>query len=79
MPEDIAAADRAALAAGRKANIIDYFGDRHICDRCGASISSYSDKCSAPLDDPCEGFLAIEDMLTQVKAARRAIVHEAQS
>lgn len=32
-----------------------------ICARCGATLETYSDRCSAMLDDPCPGFMAIEE------------------
>lgn len=31
-----------------------------ICDRCGATLATYADRCSARLDDACPGFIAIE-------------------
>jgi hypothetical protein len=31
-----------------------------ICHRCGATLATYADKCSADLSDACPGFLAIE-------------------
>ena len=36
---------------------------RVICDRCGATIDTYADACTADLDDPCPGFLTIEEAL----------------
>jgi hypothetical protein len=50
-------------------DVIDYFGDRQICDRCGANVSTYADKCPAALDDRCEGFETYEHMLTTVGRA----------
>lgn len=50
------------------ADVIDYFGDRQICDHCGATISTYGDKCSVRLDVRCEGFETYERMLTAVRA-----------
>jgi hypothetical protein len=32
-----------------------------ICGRCGATLETYNDQCTAALDDPCPGFLAIEE------------------
>ena len=32
-----------------------------ICTRCGATLETYSDQCSAALDDTCPGFIAIEE------------------
>jgi hypothetical protein len=31
-----------------------------ICSRCGATLDDYADKCSAPLESPCPGFLLVE-------------------
>lgn len=31
-----------------------------ICARCGATLDTLADKCSADLDDACPGFLAID-------------------
>lgn len=36
-------------------------GDRVICHRCNATLATYADACTAALDDPCPGFLTIED------------------
>ncbi len=51
-------------------DVIDYFGDRQICDRCGANVSTYGDKCVADLDDPCEGFRTYDRMLATVAGQR---------
>lgn len=32
-----------------------------ICGRCGATLDTYADKCSADLDDACPGFMTIEE------------------
>lgn len=32
------------------------------CPRCGSAGSDIADKCAAPLDDPCHGFLRIEEL-----------------
>lgn len=37
---------------------------RVICERCGATLDTYSDACTAALDDPCPGFQAIETAAT---------------
>lgn len=34
--------------------------DHVICTRCGATLATYSDKCSADLSDTCPGFQTIE-------------------
>lgn len=44
-------------------DVIDCFGDRLICDRCGATVSTYGDRCSAALDVHCPGFEAYDDLL----------------
>lgn len=31
-----------------------------ICERCGATLATYADRCSADLADACPGFNAIE-------------------
>lgn len=36
-------------------------GDKVICDRCGCNLDTFADKCSAPLDEPCPGFMAIDE------------------
>lgn len=38
----------------------EIIGKGQICDRCGATLYTYTDTCTATLDDPCPGFLAIE-------------------
>ncbi len=54
-------------------DVIDFFGDRQICDQCGATISTYGDACNAPLDERCEGFNTYDDMLLQVRSAHRKV------
>lgn len=39
-----------------------------ICPRCGATFASYADKCSAPLDERCPGFNAVD--LVQMRAEK---------
>jgi hypothetical protein len=39
-----------------------------ICKRCGASFSSFDEKCEAALDERCPGFNAID--LVQTRAER---------
>lgn len=51
------------------ADVIDCFGDRQICDQCGATVSTYGDKCSVRLDVRCEGFENYELMLTATQEA----------
>ncbi len=49
------------------------FGDREICDRCGATLDTYvfTEACSADLDDHCPGFIAIEAALKPTGDDRR--------
>jgi len=49
------------------ADVIDYFGDRQICDQCGATFGAYADKCSARLSARCEGFKTYERFLRAVR------------
>lgn len=53
------AADR-QFQERRAATIQRTLADSIICDRCGATLITYGDDCSAPLDEACPGFLAIE-------------------
>jgi hypothetical protein len=53
-------------------DVIDYYGDRKICGRCGASVSTYGDACTAPLDVQCQGFDNFEMMLRTVAKYRSA-------
>ena len=43
------------------------YGDGEICTRCHATLATYQDACSAPLEEPCPGFQAIEDALRDVR------------
>lgn len=56
-------------------DVMDFFGDRRICDECGASISTYADKCTARLDVRCEGFETYERFLATVAAKRQDASH----
>ena len=47
-------------------------GDQVICDRCGATMATYADACTAALDDPCPGFLTIEDAVALAKGGSPA-------
>jgi hypothetical protein len=40
-----------------------HFLDGEICHRCGATVDTYADACTASLDDACPGFIAIEEAL----------------
>lgn len=42
-------------------NVEAALGDgRVICTRCGATLATFADVCSAPLDKRCEGFEKID-------------------
>lgn len=38
----------------------ELLGDRPLCDRCGATLGTFDERCSEPLDVACPGFLALE-------------------
>lgn len=38
-------------------------GEEVICRRCGATMQTYAVACAAALDDPCPGFVAIEEAI----------------
>lgn len=42
------------------AHIERTIGAAEICARCKATLATYGDTCSAPLDERCPGFEAIE-------------------
>lgn len=42
-------------------------GDECICSRCGATLASYADLCSAALDERCPGFERIEQVVAETK------------
>ncbi len=37
-------------------------GNETICNRCGATVATFSDQCTADLLDQCPGFLRIEEV-----------------
>ena len=41
-----------------------------ICSRCDATCADYSEKCSAPADEPCPGFLAVEGAYQHIETMR---------
>lgn len=43
-------------------------GNNVIC-KCGATVDTFADKCTAELSFPCEGFLAIETAREEFRAA----------
>lgn len=52
----------------RTAMVEAEIGKATICDRCGATLDTFADTCSAALDDPCPGFERID--AAKVRAAR---------
>jgi ribosomal protein L40E len=48
-----------------------------ICARCGATIKTYADKCSADLDERCPGFEAVD--IVQMAAEREVGLTGSQS
>ncbi len=40
-------------------------GNRVICERCGATMQTYADACTADLGDACPGFVAIEEAVKE--------------
>ena len=58
-PHALATADEFA----RQRRVEAALGDgRVICEDCGATLATYLDLCSAPLDAQCPGFVAIESV-----------------
>ena len=60
---DVAARKHARrLQEQRHARVEAALGDgRVICERCGATLATFADRCTASLDDACPGFVAIEE------------------
>jgi hypothetical protein len=54
-------------------------GDKVICATCGATLATYADKCSSPLDRPCEGFEAIEEVRNPIVRRVYGFNQEARS
>ena len=44
----------------RQASVEALLGNLVICSTCGATLLTFGDVCSAPLDVACEGFVAID-------------------
>jgi hypothetical protein len=70
-PDDLDPLSRAALwqaivfdtdnEVRRQKRLEDALGDgRIICDRCGATLATYSDACPAEIGELCPGLLAME-------------------
>lgn len=49
--------------------IVGKFGAASICDRCGATLDTFADACTADLDDACPGFLAIDNAKAEFNKA----------
>ena len=45
----------------------EIIGKGQICARCGATLYTYTDACTAMLDDPCPGFLSIERAMQEAR------------
>ena len=54
--------------ADEKAYVAAKLGTATICTRCGATLATYADKCSADLSEQCEGFHRIEAAKQDFKA-----------
>lgn len=50
-------------ARRRQQGVAERLGTGVICPTCGATLETYDEACSAPLDEACPGFLAIEGAL----------------
>ncbi len=46
----------------------EQLGDSEICSRCSATFATMPDKCNAPLDDQCPGFLRIDEVRRPIVA-----------
>lgn len=46
-------------------------GDSVICADCKATLKTFADACTADLDEPCPGYLAIERAKDKFAASRR--------
>jgi hypothetical protein len=46
-------------------------GNSVICERCGATLATYADACTADLADMCPGFVAIETAKNQWKGLEK--------
>ncbi len=57
------------MNAATRAYVEASLGEAVICSQCGAALATYADKCSARLDERCEGFLAIEAALSAAPAS----------
>ena len=58
--------------ASDRARAAEALGDRVICSRCKATLATYSERCTAELDDRCEGFETYEAALKTAQLERHA-------
>lgn len=45
-------------------------GSTVICSRCGATLETYADVCSADLPDLCPGFVTVQEAITEFNSAK---------
>ena len=45
------------------------------CERCGATSNNMPDRCPAPLDDQCPGFVRLEEVHREFLGAWRSLVN----
>lgn len=48
-------------------------GDSVICPTCNATLNTFADACTAGLQEPCPGYLAIENAKTDFAAGRNEV------
>lgn len=48
-----------------QAYVQGYLRDSLICSDCSATLTTFAEACTADLDDPCPGYLAIERARTE--------------
>jgi ribosomal protein L40E len=58
-----------------KAFVEQTLADSVICSRCGATLATYADVCSAPITESCPGFDAIEDVRQKFAKQSREAPH----
>ena len=56
-----------SLAARRADLLAERLGEAVICDRCRATYATYSDRCTAPLDEACPGFKEVDSVALAVE------------
>lgn len=62
-----AALDFGSLKKSESARVESYLGRDVICSRCDATLGTYADKCRAPVEMPCPGFLLIEGVRLHIR------------